>query len=207
MTPIVVGLVGQLIGIWSLAADPDSGFRKERLITTTAHVLQCVFSAGNDRNLSQSADTSWSIQGTVVPYDAPEWQYTLRRTSGTNNVEAELRWIQDAKLLGRPGVATANTCVELRSIARVGERRVTRRECSALNKLVSRLERLRLPSVPDPAMRLHVSDYSITAATLEGDEFHWRLAGAPGVGGSSHPLVAWSEDLRRSIEACPRAKE
>ena len=202
VTTRVVALIvlGVLLFECSIA-DADPG-NEDRVIETTTDVLQCVFSRGED-TAPRNVDALWFVRGSVIPHEDAEWEYTVRQM-GDKGIEVEFLWAQSGRLLGRPEVVNARTCSDLLSFAKVARRVVRAEQCARLRKVVSRYESLKLPSVPDASIRMHASQYVITAGTAEGDEFQWRLAGWPDESGSTHPLVVWTEDLRRAIESCPQ---
>jgi hypothetical protein len=203
MTTLRVALIALgVLGMGRSITAADAGDEK-RTLETTADVLQCVFSQGNQPDILHSPDALWFVRGRVIPHADAEWQYTVRQMGRDRSVEVELLWVQSGRLLGSPETIQARTCAELLSFAKVARRTVTAKQCGPLRKVVSRFERLKLPSVPDGSIRIHASQYAITAGTSAGDEFQWRVAGWPDDNGSAHPLVAWSEDLRRAVESCP----
>jgi hypothetical protein len=198
--PLVITLIASLV----LGVGPvlTGNGEQQGSFETTTDILECVFSRGDQPRALQDANVLWFMQGRVIPHVDPEWQYTVKQMGG-GSLEVELLSVEGGKLLGRADTASARTCAELLSWAKVQRRVVKAEHCAFLREEISRLKRLTLPSIPDASIRLDSSEYLITAGTAEGDEYRWRVAGQSAKRASTHPLAVWSEDLRRAVTACP----
>jgi hypothetical protein len=180
----------------------SAGDERRLPLETTTDVLDCVFSRGDQPSGLSDSRVLWFVRGRVIPHADPEWQYTVTQLAG-GTVELELVTVEGGKLLGRPQTAAARTCAELLSWAKVARRVVKGEQCASLRAEVARLRRLALPSIPDASIRVDSSEYIVTAGTVEGDEYRWRVAGQSPERASTHPLALWSEELRRTAAACP----
>jgi hypothetical protein len=192
----------QAIGIGFVGAE-SQGETEQRALSTDSDVLRCAFQGAYELDELPAADDVWFVRGIVVPSADAEWQYTVRKAARSSS-EVELLQIQGGRLLGRPETAAAKRCADVLSFVKVARYVSTADVCPALHESVSEFEHLALPAVPDASLRIHASQYEITAGTALGDQFRWRVDGRPGERGSAHPLVDWSEDLRRAVEECSR---
>jgi hypothetical protein len=190
-----------LLGLGLVPVLTGRGEQQSSLETTT-DVLECVFTHGDQPRALQDPNVLWFVRGRVIPHVDPEWQYTVKQMSD-GSLEVELLSVEGGKLLGGAGTASARTCAELLSWAKVDRRVLKAEQCAPLREEISRLKRLTLPTIPDASIRLDSSEYLITAGTAEGDEYRWRVAGQSAKRASTHPLALWSEALRRAVIACP----
>jgi hypothetical protein len=182
----------------------DAKARAQVRIETTMDALNCVFGNSDRRDPAAESDMLWSVRASVIPHEATEWHYTLKRRVGGRG-EVELIRVLGTRVIGDPRTERARTCDDLRSWVRVDRRNVNTEGCAPIRSAVTRLQALQLPALPDASVTVDASQYFIVASTTEGDEYSWRItAGSRTNRRLSKTLAEWSDCLKVSVEACSK---
>jgi hypothetical protein len=171
----VAAIVGVLLrlGIQQVPDDPKAAAQVR--VDTTMYVLNCAFGNSDRRDPSAERDVLWSIRAIVIPYEAAEWQYTLRQRV-VGRVDVDLVKVLGTRVTGDVRTDRASTCNELRTWVKKDRRRVDAKDCAPIRTAVTRLQALRLSALPDASITVDASQYFIAASTIEGDEYFWRIA-------------------------------
>jgi hypothetical protein len=187
-----------------LAAGPVAAAEVHQDLASSIEALDCVLPMPDLPRLGKR----WVATLRVIPAFEPEWWVAITRES-TGDVRATVKSPGDVRIADQFERLSAQggvvECERLIGTLRLSECTVTDKEVPALRAAADKLEKQRWPAKPNPGLVVDATWYEVR---MQGytDEARLLVQGPTDRRAATakhwHPVVAWTEDLRRILASC-----